>query len=305
MAVVQPPFFMQTGSHPASTFRRPLEALLRLMGTADGVVTPAALLVSAGAGRSVDVALGEVFVNGTQNQLLQGCYHVINDATVNVPLAVADPANPRDDLIIARVYDQEYGDGTSAGAIEVVTGVPAVAPAEPAVPANSFVLGKVRVGAGVVSIVAGNITDRRYLVGEWTTFTPTFGTTAAAGLSVGNGTIVGRYRRLGDTAAIYISLTIGSTTALGSAGAYYFLLPAGLVARTGSFDFPLQCFYYDVSTTTRYPGTGLISGGTATVLPTVSLASGTYATVGFLGPTIPVVVAAGDVITVLGLIEVD
>lgn len=152
---------MQSGSHPASAFRRPLKALLRMGGAVpEGVVDAAALVVTAGAGRSVDVSAGEAFISGSASPLLQGCYHVVNDATLNVPITAADATNPRNDLIVARVRDIEYGDAVSAWAIEAIPGAPNATPVDPALPANSIPLARVVVGAGVTTIVAANIADR-------------------------------------------------------------------------------------------------------------------------------------------------
>jgi hypothetical protein len=120
---------------------------------------------AAGANMSVDVAAGKAIVQGT-SIAQQGTYIVQSTAVENVPLASADATNPRIDLIVAQVYDKQADGGTRyAWQPLAVTGTPASSPVAPAVPANALVLAEVRVNAGVASVSASNITDRRVLSG--------------------------------------------------------------------------------------------------------------------------------------------
>jgi hypothetical protein len=57
----------------------------------------------------------------------------------------------------------------------------------------------------------------------WTTYTPTWDATSSSP-SIGNGSIVGRYRQVGKTVTFSIVLTVGSTTNVGT-GIYEFGLP--------------------------------------------------------------------------------
>lgn len=233
MAAVNPPYFMQNGAHPAAAFRRPLEAVLKQLAGAfpawQGVVGATDLAVTAGAGLSVNVAAGEAFIAGTDSSTLQGAYHVLNDAAVNLPLAAADATNPRNDLVIARVRDQEYVGAVSSWAVEVLTGAPAAVPADPARPPTSMDLARVRVAAGAVSVVAANIDEGRTRVGDWIGYTPVW-TTAGTAPALGNGSLAGRYRLIGRTMFLSIALTIGTTTTTGT-GVWAFSLPAGIAAR--------------------------------------------------------------------------
>jgi hypothetical protein len=63
---------------------------------------------------------------------------------------------------------------------------------------------------------------------DWQSYTPTFGGT---GVSIGNGTVVGKYKRVGDSLKLSINMTAGSTTAFGS-GYFTFSLPSGLTIDT-------------------------------------------------------------------------
>jgi hypothetical protein len=58
--------------------------------------------------------------------------------------------------------------------------------------------------------------------GIWTNFTPSW-----TGLTVGNGTQVARYRKVGKTVDVYVKFTLGSTSSL-SASLNYFALPFNL-----------------------------------------------------------------------------
>lgn len=56
----------------------------------------------------------------------------------------------------------------------------------------------------------------------WTTYTPTW--SGPTPPTLGNGTLTGRYIKIGRTVTVSIILTVGSTTTLGS-GAYTYSLP--------------------------------------------------------------------------------
>ncbi|GAA1283693.1 hypothetical protein [Streptomyces javensis] len=59
--------------------------------------------------------------------------------------------------------------------------------------------------------------------GAWTSYTPTW--TSSTNPSLGNGTILGRYMKVGRTVTCHVNLVTGSTTTYGS-GSYSFGLPA-------------------------------------------------------------------------------
>lgn len=64
----------------------------------------------------------------------------------------------------------------------------------------------------------------------WTPYTPTW-TASAGSPSLGNGTLSGRYKKNGRTVHLALTLTGGSTTTYGTAGAYWiFSLPASHTA---------------------------------------------------------------------------
>lgn len=161
MAIISPPSYMQAGSHPAQAFRRPLENAFRY----SGIVGPDDYRVLPVSGqRKVTVAAGEAIVVGTENTLRQGAYHVLNDASVQLDIAAADGSYPRYDLIVLQVRDAEFSGASSDAQLAAVTGTPGASPAEPAIPANSLVLARVRVNATVTNLDAAEIIDRKPLI---------------------------------------------------------------------------------------------------------------------------------------------
>lgn len=77
----------------------------------------------------------------------------------------ADSANPRNDLIIARQRDAQYGDSTTAMTVELVRGTAAATPTDPTVTGDFIPLARLRVAKNATSIGAGDIDDLRV----WTT----------------------------------------------------------------------------------------------------------------------------------------
>jgi len=133
-------------------------------GGAHGIVGATDLLVTqnGGGNMSVNVAAGRAIIRSTEAaSLLGGAYSFLNDGTVNLVIAAADPTNPRIDLVIAQVRDSNYSGASTDARLTVVTGTPAGAPVTPAVPDSCVVLAQVAVAAGVATILTANITDKR------------------------------------------------------------------------------------------------------------------------------------------------
>jgi hypothetical protein len=81
--------------------------------------------------------------------------------------------------------------------------------------------------------------------GAWTSYTPTWSATGTA-VSLGNGTITGKYMRQGSLVKVKIVLTMGSTTTYGT-GFYRFTLPV-----TPAVDGVLPGCAQDISAARRY-----------------------------------------------------
>jgi hypothetical protein len=99
--------------------------------------------VTAGAGLSVNVTTSRAWIEGAMYQV---------PAAVNLALVGADPANPRNDLVVA-----QHTAGVPSYAI--VTGTPAATPADPAIASHQEAVARVRVPA--LAVVPGTITDLR------------------------------------------------------------------------------------------------------------------------------------------------
>ncbi len=119
-----------------------------------------AMGVSASSGLSVQVAAGYCCVPNPA--ATQGGYVFGTLTAQTLTLAAADPASPRADLIIARVYDT--GSSASYCDIEVVTGTAASPPVQPATPSAAITLAAVLVPAAAVALGSGAITDLRSYV---------------------------------------------------------------------------------------------------------------------------------------------
>lgn len=112
-----------------------------------------------GANRSVDVSPGGCFIDGSDPT--HGLYHLYNTAVLNLPLAAADPSNPRTDAICAVALDTEQGDLADTLAIGVITGVAGAGAPTPTIPTRRLLLATVRLNAGVTTVTNPNITDAR------------------------------------------------------------------------------------------------------------------------------------------------
>jgi hypothetical protein len=71
-------------------------------------------------------------------------------------------------------------------------------------------------GNSTVTLPANSV-DLSNSFGAWLSYTPTW-TAATTNPSLGNGALVGRYIQIGKTVNVFVQLTIGSTTTLGTGG---------------------------------------------------------------------------------------
>ena len=117
----------------------------------------------------------------------------------------------------------------------------------------------------LVTAASGETTGLKY-TGAWTTYTPTF-----TNLTVGNGTLVGRYCQIGKMVQGFISFTFGSTSSI--SGTPIFTLPVNNANASGGTAFGL--FYMEDSGVTSFNGIISVSSSTSATLNAVA-ASGTY-----------------------------
>lgn len=133
----------------------------------------------------------------------------------------------------------------------------------------------------------------------WSTFTPTW---AATGTSpaLGNGTLIGRYKKIGRTAHVMMRLVFGSTTTSGSGAWSFGGFPAAL-DRNNSDMIMSALGIGDVS---LLPYVGIaqlsVSGGTSIQRIGMSTSAGSL---GSIGGAHPFTWDSGDVLTVSGTFE--
>lgn len=109
------------------------------------------------------------------------------------------------------------------------------------------------------------------LQAAWDTYTPAW-TSNGSAPSIGNGSISGKYYRVGKTVKAAIEITIGTTTVVGT-GFYGFSLPVAC-ARTTYF--PVGVGIVADGTTAQYMMTAIIITSTAVGLINASGARATY-----------------------------
>lgn len=162
---LHPPLWQQNQTYPARADRSVLDLApwLGVLAGTDLAVTQRA----GGANMSVDVAPGTVLLLASVGS--RGKYLCRSDAVTNVAVGAAPGAgSSRIDLVVARVYDTEYGEATDSWTIEVVAGTAGPSPVAPAVPAGSIALARVAVGSEVAAITNGDITNTRSFAGHIT-----------------------------------------------------------------------------------------------------------------------------------------
>lgn len=156
MTVLNPPSWLQQGSHSATHDRLALAGLIGQHGPADS----SSMLVSQGSpiGMSVRVAVGGCWVPGTA-VANQGSYHVYNDGTISVNISAADPSFSRKDLIVARVQDADQFGIVNSATVEAVTGTASSSPVLPTPPASTAIIAIVTVpnAAGITAQGGGII----------------------------------------------------------------------------------------------------------------------------------------------------
>lgn len=132
--------------------------------------------------------------------------------------------------------------------------------------------------------------------GAWTAYTPSW-TASTTNPSLGNGTLIGRYQKIGRTVIFHVNLITGSTTSYGS-GSYSFSLPPFTVANVGaSFIGTAHLLGND-----RWAGQIVLSPAAAAYAPFFPL-SATNTRVGGQTPTQPETFANGAQLRMTGIYE--
>lgn len=155
--------------------------------------------------------------------------------------------------------------------------------------------------------VTGNINSATNLgMGAWTSYTPTWGAESGTAPAIGDGTITGRYQRIGRTIHYFIEIVTGASTTYGSGGSsgnWYFSLPAAPASAWNNKRTP-RTVWRDDSAGAHYSGAGIIT--------TANHANGSIyrftvddgtASAAFWDSVAPFAMAAGDSMTFVGTYE--
>lgn len=166
------PVTLQAGNYSAIDDRRFWGS-----GLGEGYLSTGSFQViqrAAGANMTVDVAssVGEGAVVTGDSVTAQGKYFVPpTAANVNVDIAASDATNPRNDLVVLEVKDDQHdAGGLNLARVRVITGTPNASAAltdapgangTPALPSSCMPLAVVNVTAGSTTVVTARISDRR------------------------------------------------------------------------------------------------------------------------------------------------
>ncbi|MFD6248908.1 hypothetical protein [Streptomyces roseolus] len=135
-----------------------------LPGSADGTYRVSGLSLTSSGPMTATVHAGRALVQGRPEQ---GAYPVALDGDTVLAFGDGDPLNPRIDLVVLRVYDDDSDDlARHEAVLEVVVGQAKAAPVAPPVPAASLALFTVRVKPGASAGTGGidwakDVTDLR------------------------------------------------------------------------------------------------------------------------------------------------
>ncbi len=104
---------------------------------------------------------------------------------------------------------------------------------------------RLAVGTNTAPLIADSTaaTGLKWDYDTWTSYTP-----SAINLTVGNGTVVAKYKQIGRTMHVYTQFTLGSTSTIGSDAGFGYPVAGTSESRNG------RAWYYDASTATYYIG---------------------------------------------------
>jgi len=152
------------------------------------------------------------------------------------------------------------GCSSSAASGAAIGTAPCITAAGAGTPASPFILSP-RIDPDVRNLLscgsAGLLAPDPDNPGVWTSYTPTWSSDGGGQPSIGNGTLVGLYRKRGHSLELLIELVVGSTSGVGT-GFWRFSLPAGLVSGFAS---PLAFQTYDTSPGNVLAGVALAVAG--------------------------------------------
>jgi len=158
------------------------------------------------------------------------------------------------------------------------------------------------------SVVTANITDTAVTPAKlqsgtgsgwsWQSFSPTW-----TNLTVGNGTVnYSKYIQTGKTVNLKYSLTLGSTSVIGTSPTFTLPVTASTDSSAGGIQWGTVT-YIDVSAGSTFYTGAVVYASTTTGTIFVSNASATYSTLSSFTATIPVAYATGDTLVITATYE--
>jgi hypothetical protein len=128
--------------------------------------------------------------------------------------------------------------------------------------------------------------------GGWVDWTPTF-----TNMTIGNGTLIARYQKIGKTVNWFIKFTFGSTSSFGAFTA--FKLP--IAPWSGQFVYNGRGLLRDAGTAWRFCSAIIENDD---VFPNVEVVSGTYSADASVSSTVPFTWTTNDFLQLAGTYEV-
>ncbi|MGA4941785.1 hypothetical protein [Streptomyces cinereoruber] len=123
---------------------------------------------------------------------------------------------------------------------------------------RTWVVGEVVAAATLNAEIRDQFND---LISGWTTYTPAW--TASTAPSIGNGTLIGRYKTIGKLCTVQIEIVMGTTTTFGT-GIWFFSLPFTAASPAGtSANWVYMGSSRAHSATTWYTGISAVVKGTS------------------------------------------
>jgi hypothetical protein len=162
------------------------------------------------------------------------------------------------------------GGGTS-GAVTITNSMATAIDAKGDLVAGTGADSFARLGVGAndsVLVAASGETTGMGWSPDWTSYTPVW-TTFGSASSIGNGTLVGQYLKVGKLVYVQINFVGGSTTTFGN-GAWYFSLPFSNKANfTGKQGFPIGGYVEDAGVAS-YGINGNRGGSATDIIPAIN-----------------------------------
>jgi hypothetical protein len=144
--------------------------------------------------------------------------------------------------------------------------------------------------AGLAAALQKLSDDLAIIGSPWTAYTPTL-----VGITLGNGSIAGRYLQINKTVLFNITFTFGSTSSVTGA------TTASLPVTARGMGWQCDALIFDTSTGNFYPAVGIASTtGVAKVMVPGATSQGNYVNI---GTNLPMTWAAGDQFVIEGSYE--